>query len=65
MKSWKTTVSGLLAALTVIFGQVTNLFDGDSNTVADWNIVIATVMTAIGLFNSRDNNVSSEEAGAK
>ena len=64
MKSWKTTAAGILGALSVIAGQVATLFDTDPGTNPEWNIIVATVMTAVGLFAARDNDVSSESAGA-
>jgi hypothetical protein len=41
------------------------MLDSDPATNPDWSVVIATVTAGFGLLFARDNNVSSEEAGAK
>lgn len=65
MKSWKTTTAGIAAAVAAIANAVANHFDGDPATKAEWGLVIAAVTAAVGLFKARDNDVSSEDAGAK
>ena len=65
MKSWKTTTAGIAAFITVLAGAVSAQFDADLSTVADWNAVVFAGIILIGLIKARDNNVSSEEAGAK
>lgn len=64
MKSWKTTVGGIGAILAAIGGALNLLFDNNPATNPDWGIVATAVMTGFGLIFARDNNVSSEEAGA-
>jgi hypothetical protein len=64
MKSWKTTVGGLIA---LVGGAL--LVVPDDAPGAKWLKPWATFLSAIGagligLF-GRDNNVSSEQAGAK
>lgn len=67
--SWKTTLYGILAALGVIAGQVMNLIDGDPTTVFSVEILITTIITALGMFGlgsaARDRKVTSEEEGVK
>ena len=65
MKSWKTTVAGVLTAIIPVLNAVQAFIDGDPATVPDWGLAIAAVTAGLGLFFARDNNVSSEEAGAK
>lgn len=63
-KSWQTSAGGLLGGLALIAGQLSNLFDADTATVCDWNIVASAVgIVWVGLA-ARDNKVSSEEVGA-
>lgn len=63
-KSWKTTVGGIGAILAAVGAAMQQLFDGNPATNPDWGIVATAIMTGFGLIFARDNNVSSEEAGA-
>lgn len=58
MKSWKTSVAGLVALAGVV---IVHFWPEHSALVTK---LIATA-TALGLLSARDNKVSSEEAGAK
>ena len=62
MKSYKTTLAGIAAILVAAASVFTGLSDG---TAVDWTAVIGAVIAGIGLIAARDNNVSSEQAGAK
>jgi uncharacterized membrane protein len=64
-KSKKTTISGILAAITVIIGQFMYLFDDDPTTNFSFDYVIAVIVGMYGLISARDNNVTSEEANAR
>jgi len=66
MKSWKTTVCGLLAILAAAATMIgIPLLDADPLTVPNYTAFLATATTAIGLLFARDNGVTSEQAGAK
>lgn len=64
MKSWKTTAAGIGAILVAVGSALTATFDADPTTVADWGAVIAAIIAGAGLILARDNNVTSEQAGA-
>ena len=68
LRSWKTTLAGVLAALGVILPQAAAFFDGDPATTPNWQVVIGAVITAGALFGlgaaARDNDKSSEAVGA-
>jgi uncharacterized membrane protein len=69
MKSWKTTTAGLIGGLVLIAGEVCDAIgipikDVTNGVFELQNFVTGFAMMGIGLF-ARDNNVSSEEAGAK
>jgi len=62
--SWKTTTAGIVAGLAVILTQVAYLLDADPETVFSLEAVFAALgVMGIGWF-ARDNNVTSEQAGA-
>lgn len=63
--SWKTTAAGIGAVLVAVGSALNASFDADPATVADWGAVVAAVIAGVGLLFARDNNVSSEAAGAK
>jgi len=63
--SWKTTAAGLAAFIGTLAVQLSNLWDSDPLTVADWGLVAGAAAVAIGLIFSRDNDKSSEDAGLK
>lgn len=65
MKSWKTTVAGICTILATVATLVKAIVDGDPTTNPDWGVAIAAITTAFGLIFARDNNVTSETAGAK
>jgi hypothetical protein len=64
MKSWKTTAAGIGGLMTAIGSALNQLFDGNPATNPDWNLLLPIIFTSlIGIF-ARDNNVTSEQAGA-
>jgi peptidoglycan/LPS O-acetylase OafA/YrhL len=64
-QSWKTTAAGIAAIVAAAATAVVALFDADPTTVPDWGAVAAAFMAGLGLVFARDNNVTSESAGAK
>lgn len=62
--SFWTSIIGSGAAVAIIVNVIMLLTDGDANTMPDWGIVIPEFLVAIGLIAARDNNVTSEKAGA-
>ena len=64
-KSWKRTVLGIIGAITIIISQVSAVIDDDPKTSFDLETALgALALLGIGIA-ARDNNVSSEKAGAK
>ena len=59
MKSWKTTVGGLLAALGA------PLAASSDETTKQIGVVLAALGAIILGLSARDNTVTSEESGAK
>ena len=65
MKSWKTTLAGIMAFITASWAQVQYILDNDPSTNPDWSIIVTAFIVLVGLVTARDNDVSSEKAGAK
>lgn len=55
MKSWKTTSLGVLTIVTLAATTATQLIKGEP---VDWNFVLATFITAVGLILAKDANVT-------
>ena len=64
MKSWKTTAAGVLAIIAAGATALAALFDADPSTVPNWDAVVVATLAGVGLIFARDNNVTSEAAGA-
>lgn len=64
MKSWKTTAAGIAAIVAALATAVGALFDADPTTLPDWGAVAAAILAGVGLIAARDNDVTSEKAGA-
>lgn len=63
--SWKTSAAAIVAALALLMGELSKDLDDDSETKSNWPSVIAEAAGFLWLgFAARDNNVSSEKAGA-
>lgn len=63
-KSWKTTAAGICGAVALIGGELRDLLDNDPATAFEISVVIAAITMLAGFFSARDNDVTSEEAGA-
>lgn len=62
-KSWRTTVAGLLAAVSALIGLVAiPLLDESPETAPRWAEAIPIALTALGLGVARDHGVSSAAA---
>ena len=65
LKSWRTTVLGVIGGLIIIMPELRALADGNEGTVADLDPWASGLLIAFGLGMARDNSVSSESAKAK
>lgn len=62
--SWKTTAAGIVSGIAIILTQVSYLLDANPDTVFSIEACFAALgVIGIGFF-ARDNDVSSEKAGA-
>lgn len=63
LKSWKTTIAGIVAGLAIIFAQANNFLDDDPKTVFDFaQFGLGLGAMGIGFF-ARDGDKSSEDVG--
>jgi len=52
----KTTAAGILAALAIVLGEVSDLLDDSATTVFQPDIVAAQLLVAWGLFQAANKN---------
>jgi len=57
MKSWKTTVMGILAVLSAIIGAAQGIIGG---APVDWTTVITAIFAGIGLITAKDSGVTGK-----
>jgi peptidoglycan/LPS O-acetylase OafA/YrhL len=63
--SWKTSAAGIAAIVVAIASCAQAALDGNPDTAPNFEVAIAAIISGLGLIFARDNNVSSESAGAK
>lgn len=63
MKSWKTTITGILTIVVALGAAGLNYLK--TGTLPDLALLTTAITSGIGLIAARDNGVTSEEAGAK
>lgn len=63
--SWKTSAAGIASIVVAIASCVQALLDGDPATVPNYEVAFAAIAAGVGLFFARDNDKTSEQAGAK
>ena len=63
MKSWKTTLSGVGVILTALGAGIKMFLAGDTGSAI--TALVGGISAGVGLIAARDNNVTSEQAGAK
>lgn len=64
--SWRTTAAAIaVMAGTFITLVILPIYDGDPSTKAHWAEFFTALAGALGLYNARDDKVTSEQAGAK
>lgn len=58
MKSWRTTLLGILTVLGAVTAVLKALVDGDPSTNPDWVTTWAAVTAGVGLIFAKDHNVT-------
>ncbi len=64
-QSWKTSLSGIFAGLAILLAQAITLTDSDPLTNPEYTQIVAAIGLIVMGLNARDNDVTSEQAGAK
>ena len=54
--SWRTTLLASLSFGVALLQALSAVVDGNDATAADWNLVVTTAMTAIGLLLAKDDD---------
>lgn len=63
MKSWRTTALGVIAGLMIILPEIGDLISDPENFSIT---IVMSGLSAMGIgWFARDNNVTSEQAGAR
>jgi hypothetical protein len=55
MRNWKTTAAGLLVVIGAACSQAVAVLDGNPETVANWNLVLASIPAAFGFIFAKDS----------
>lgn len=63
--SWKTTLAGFIVFISAAGYELMTLLDTDPLTNPDWKVVMGALVVFLGLASARDNDKTSESAGAK
>ncbi len=64
-KSWKTTAAGLITMIIAALPAVDSMANGKQLTENEKLIIGGLIAAGVQGFFARDNNVTSEDAGAK
>jgi putative effector of murein hydrolase len=64
MSSWKTTGLGLGTILAAVGTALAAYLDDDPESMPNIEILVTAITAGLGLIFARDNNVTSEKAGA-
>lgn len=64
-KNWKTTLAGLGAILISVGVAMQSHFDGNPETVVNWEVVLASLVAGVGLLYARDGDKSSAQLAEK
>ena len=64
-KNWKTTVAGLGAIVVALGVAMQAHFDGNPETIVQWEILITAVFAGVGLLYARDGDKSSAQLAEK
>jgi hypothetical protein len=55
-------MSGVLQWFYILIPQLQTMLDSDATTNPDWNLIVLSTMTMIGLLQARDWNKTSEQS---
>ena len=50
-----TTISGILAFVALLSGQLQYMFDADLTTNPDWSIIVSALFILIGMIKAKDS----------
>lgn len=65
MRSWRTSLAGILLIAGTIFTGASALLDNKPETTINFDASAAAIVAGLALLSARDNRVSSEDVGIK
>lgn len=58
MRDKNTTIAGILAFLSLAFGQLQTIWDADPLSSPDWTLLVSALFVLVGLFKAKDSITS-------
>jgi len=61
IKSWKTSLAGVLAALALVEPHLQALLDNNPDTAPDYNVIVTGIFMIVYALSAKDGDKSTED----